>query len=201
MERDSFIFYKSFYEAIRDLPNDIRLEVFTAITEYALYGRLPEDLKPFAKGMFTLMKPNIDANIARFFNGKKGGRKPASQKKAPATPAEPAYSLTFEQEVEQMRTDEKWRNAICEEFCITPDDYEKRLARFLSRCNEDKTLKGKQRHESFVDCQSHLRYWMSKAYPQRQHRQATPQTSSADAIPTNPEINDDGFGALDYDQE
>ncbi len=36
MERESFIFYRSFYEAIRDLPDAIRLEVFTAITEYAL---------------------------------------------------------------------------------------------------------------------------------------------------------------------
>lgn len=71
MERESFIFYRSFYEAIKDLPKDIKLEVFTAIVEYALYGRLPEDLKPFARGMFTLIKPNIDVNIVRFENGKK----------------------------------------------------------------------------------------------------------------------------------
>ncbi len=76
MERESFIFYRSFYEAIRDLPDAIRLEVFTAITEYALYGKQPEDLKPFARGMFTIIKPNLDANIKRYENGRKGGRKP-----------------------------------------------------------------------------------------------------------------------------
>ena len=50
-KRDSFIFYRSFYEAIHELKDDIKLEVFTAITEYALYGKVPEDLKPVAKGM------------------------------------------------------------------------------------------------------------------------------------------------------
>lgn len=75
MERDSFIFYRSFYEAIRDLPRDIRLEVYTALMEYALYGRLPEGMKPFAKGLFALMKPVIDTNTVRFNNGCKGGRK------------------------------------------------------------------------------------------------------------------------------
>lgn len=74
MERDSFIFYRSFYEAIRDLPRDIRLEVLTAIMEYALYGRQPDALKPFARSIFTLIKPNIDANLSRYTNGKKGGR-------------------------------------------------------------------------------------------------------------------------------
>lgn len=207
MERDSFIFYRSFYEAIRDLPNDIRLEVFTAITEYALYGRLPQDLKPFAKGLFTLIKPNIDVNTARFVNGKKGGRKRTSSSKQPpaddrpAAPPEPGCTLTYEQEVEQMRNDGKWRNTICEDFNISAEEYDRRLSRFLDRCNDDRTRKNKQRHDSYADCQSHLRYWMSKAYPQRQQRQATPMTSSADAVPPNPETYDDGFGALDYDQE
>lgn len=73
-KRDSFIFYRSFYEAIHELKDDIKLEVFTAITEYALYGKVPEDLKPVAKGMFTLIKPNLDVNTARYENGKKGGK-------------------------------------------------------------------------------------------------------------------------------
>lgn len=121
MERDSFIFYKSFYEAIADLPKDIKLEVLTAIIEYALLGRLPENLKPFAKGMFTLIKPNIDVNTARFENGKKGGRK--SRAKKQAAPVEDTYTQTYEQEVEQMRIDEKWRKTICEDFNITVEEY------------------------------------------------------------------------------
>lgn len=194
MERDSFIFYKSFYEAIADLPKDIKLEVLTAIIEYALLGRLPENLKPFAKGMFTLIKPNIDVNTARFENGKKGGRKSSAKKQA--APVEDTYTQTYEQEVEQMRIDEKWRKTICEDFNITVEEYNKRLSRFLDRCNDDKKRKNKERHDSFVDCQSHLRYWMTKAYPPQAIKTPAPDD---DSVPF-PEIGD-SFGGVYYDEQ
>lgn len=36
--RDSFVFYRSFYDAIKDLPRDVQGEIYTAIMEYSLYG-------------------------------------------------------------------------------------------------------------------------------------------------------------------
>lgn len=198
MERDSFIFYRSFYESVKDLPKDIRLEVFTAIIEYALYGRQPEVLKPFAKSIFTLIKPNIDVNTARYENGKKGakyGKRGGRPRKQQAAPAEPIYTVTYEQEVELMRTDEKWRKTICEDFNITAEEYDKRLSRFLDRCNEDKARKGKEYHDSLVDCQSHLRYWMTKAYPKQQ---TTLSASNEESVPFSG--TGDSFGGVDYDE-
>lgn len=72
--RDSFIFYRSFYEAIKNLPRDIQGEIYTAIMEYSLYGNETENLKPVARSIFTLIKPQIDVNNKRFNNGCKGGR-------------------------------------------------------------------------------------------------------------------------------
>ena len=72
--RDSFVFYRSFYDAIKDLPRDVQGEIYTAIMEYSLYGKETENLKPIAHSVFTLMKPQIDVNNKRFENGKKGGR-------------------------------------------------------------------------------------------------------------------------------
>jgi hypothetical protein len=72
--RDSFVFYRSFYDAIKDLPRDVQGEIYTAIMEYSLYGKEAENLKPIARSVFTLMKPQIDVNNKRFENGKKGGR-------------------------------------------------------------------------------------------------------------------------------
>lgn len=168
MERDSFIFYRTYYEAISSLPKDIKLEVFTAIVEYALYGKLPEGMKPFARGMFTLIRSNIDASNTRFENGSKGaqyGKLGGRPKKQPAsTEPTPAYGLTYEQEVERMRNDSSLRDSICTSFGITAEEYEQRLLRFLARCIEDKERKGRLRHESFDDCVSHLRFWMLKAY-------------------------------------
>lgn len=73
MERDSFIFYRSFYDAIRELPRDIQGEVYTAIMEYSLYGITIENLKPITRSIFTLIKPQLDANLTRYENGRKGG--------------------------------------------------------------------------------------------------------------------------------
>ena len=72
--RDSFVFYRSFYDAIKDLPRDVQGEIYTAIMEYSLYGKETENLKPIARSVFTLMKPQTDVNNKRFENGKKGGR-------------------------------------------------------------------------------------------------------------------------------
>lgn len=192
MERESFIFYRSFYEAIKCMPPEVQAEIYPAICEYALFGKLPKSLSEVAKGMFTLIKPNIDVNTARFENGKKGGRK---KTKRPASSKE-AYTQTYEQEVEQMRNDEEWRKIICEDFSITTEEYDKRLSRFLTRCNEDKERKGKEHHDSFVDCQSHLRYWMTKAYPAAQPT-ANNDVDNDPPFPTSDYSFNGGFGGVD----
>ncbi len=193
MERESFIFYRIFYEAIRNLQSIIKLEVFTAITEYALYGKLPVDLKPFANGMFTLIKPNIDVNTARFENGKKGGRKTKQQ----PTPAEDDYSLSYEQEVELLRNDKLWCSTICQELNITAKEFDLRLSRFLDRCNEDKKLKGKLHHNSYTDCISHLRYWMAKVYPPPQPRASDNNFKNNPPTSTTDYTYNGGFGGKD----
>lgn len=195
MERESFLFYRSFYEAIKLMPSEVQAEIYPLIMEYALYGKQPgKNISDIAKGVFALIKPNIDVNTARFENGKKGGRK--SRAKKQAAPVEDTYTQTYEQEVEQMRIDEKWRKTICEDFNITVEEYNKRLSRFLDRCNDDKKRKNKERHDSFVDCQSHLRYWMTKAYPPQAIKTPAPDD---DSVPF-PEIGD-SFGGVDYDEQ
>lgn len=193
MERESFIFYRSFYEAIRCMPPDVQAEIYPAVCEYALFGKQPKNLSELAKGMFTLIKPNIDVNTTRYENGKKGGRKSRARKQV-----DPAYTLTYEQEVDQMRTDEEWRKTICEDFGITAEEYDKRLSRFLDRCNDDKQRKRKDHHDSYADCQSHLRYWMSKAYAHQQTSTPTP-ASEDDSMPL-PDMGD-SFGGVDYDEQ
>jgi hypothetical protein len=72
--RNTFVFYRSFYEAIKDLPRDIQGEIYTAIMEYSLYGNETENLKPIARSIFVLIKPQLDASYQRYINGSKGGR-------------------------------------------------------------------------------------------------------------------------------
>jgi hypothetical protein len=41
--------------------------------EYSLNGNETENLRPVARSIFTLVKPQLDANWKRYENGKKGG--------------------------------------------------------------------------------------------------------------------------------
>ena len=72
--RDSFVFYRSFYEAIKDLPRDIQGEVYTAIMEYSLNGITTENPKPIARSLFLAFKYQLDINNQRYRNGCNGGR-------------------------------------------------------------------------------------------------------------------------------
>lgn len=65
MNRDSFIFYASWVEAVKDLPNDIRLEIYDGIIEYAITGNLP-DFKPMAKIAFNFIKNDLDRNSSKY---------------------------------------------------------------------------------------------------------------------------------------
>lgn len=71
--RDSFVFYRSFFEAICELPKKDRLPLFNSICDYALNGVEPE-LSGTSSAVFKLLKPQIDANNRKRENGLKGGR-------------------------------------------------------------------------------------------------------------------------------
>jgi len=68
--RESTVFYRSFYEAIKELDADTQAQVYSAIFEYALnFNEL--ELKGVSKTVFTLIKPQLDANQKRYENGNK----------------------------------------------------------------------------------------------------------------------------------
>lgn len=73
-KRDGFVFYESFYDATRCLPEQTKLEAYRLLFEYALYGSEPQTEDAIAMGFFKLMRPQIDANNRRRENGCKGGR-------------------------------------------------------------------------------------------------------------------------------
>lgn len=73
MERESILFYRSFYEVSKSLPEDEGNKFLRALLDYAFYGTEPE-LEGVSASFFMLIKPQIDANNRKYENGKKGGR-------------------------------------------------------------------------------------------------------------------------------
>lgn len=72
--RDGVLFYRSFYDALKNIPTEERLRVYDSIMEYGMYDREPE-LDGVALAIFLLAKPQIDANNKRYENGCKAKRK------------------------------------------------------------------------------------------------------------------------------
>ena len=72
---DGFVFLPSFYEAIKELPDDQRLACYDAVVNYGLFHEtIP--MSPVAKIVFALVKPTIDASQAKYRAAKENGSKP-----------------------------------------------------------------------------------------------------------------------------
>lgn len=88
LETESFIFYRSFWNAISKMNDDDKLQSFNAICAYALDGKETTSDNPLLQIFFDMAKPQIDANkkkkeIGRIY-GAKGGR-PKKEVSGPQT--------------------------------------------------------------------------------------------------------------------
>ena len=73
--KDSFVFYRSWYEAAKNQSDSDRLTYYELILEYALnQNDNSHGLSEYMSSFWILSKPNIDANLRKWENGCKGGR-------------------------------------------------------------------------------------------------------------------------------
>jgi len=89
MKKDSMIIYRKFYEAIKNLPENSRLEIYEAIFELGLNYKEVK-LNGISKSFFDIIKPKIESNNKKAEagirsgklgaeHGKKGGRPTANK--------------------------------------------------------------------------------------------------------------------------
>ena len=94
---ESFVYYKSFYEATEGLSDEQFGKVMRTLAKYALTGEETQDMDAVTKLAFTLMKPQVDANERRRKNGNNGGRpttEPKPNNNLTVTETEPKRNLT-----------------------------------------------------------------------------------------------------------
>ena len=76
-KRESFVFYRSFREAINKCPDEVQTILYQAVADYALDQVIPDFAgvgdQQFIEAIWMLIKPQLDANHQRFLNGCKGG--------------------------------------------------------------------------------------------------------------------------------
>lgn len=75
MERDSFVFYRSWLKSIQRLSIERQNGMIRLAVDYGLDGITPngDDLDPMSEMFLGLIMPQIDANNVKFLNGCKGG--------------------------------------------------------------------------------------------------------------------------------
>jgi hypothetical protein len=74
VERKQFTFYKSYYDAISELPKKDQAALILAVCAYALYEIPPKGLSIAASTAFKLIKPTLDSGRKKAENGALGGQ-------------------------------------------------------------------------------------------------------------------------------
>ena len=162
--RDSFIFYRSFFEAVSYLDKEAQADCFSAICEYVLNEKEVE-LDGAAKALFISIKPQLDANNKRYENGCKGGRKKnepeeKAKENQKETKAEPKENQK-ETEVKANENENVNVNAEKEKFNLFFNKYPKQVDEyktftlFDTIINEkivdfDELMKGVERYKEYT---------------------------------------------------
>lgn len=118
------IFYRSFYEAIKNLGVNDQCEIYNAIFTYGLDFQEPE-LSGVAASFWMLIKPQIDANIKRYENGKKPKQKQNESK----TEANQKQTKSKQQTNVNENVNENENELVNISFKLFWDAYSKKVGR------------------------------------------------------------------------
>lgn len=109
MKRDSFVTYRSFYEAVKSLDYETIGKVYVAINEYALDHNEVE-CDGIVKTVFTLIKPQLEASFQKAISGSKGGKVSKSQSSEELEDKEERNISTLEANPKQNESKTKANN-------------------------------------------------------------------------------------------
>lgn len=104
--RESMVFYRSFYEAIKDLSAEDFKKTVCTLLEYGL-NEVEPTTTGIEKTVFVLVKPQIDKNNIRYQNAKKGGRgknEPNNKSDSECKPNDNQNKTEYEPNINQTRT-------------------------------------------------------------------------------------------------
>ena len=92
--RKQFTFYKSYYDAISELPKKDQSALILAVCAYALYEEPPKGLSIAASTAFKLIKPTLDSGRKKAENGSMKGKANESNAEANESKTEAKKSKT-----------------------------------------------------------------------------------------------------------
>lgn len=94
--RQQFTFYRSYFDAIQELPKNAQSDIILAVCAYALYEIEPSGLSAMASAAFKLIRPTLDSGRRKAQSGKQGGSKPKANRKQTESNVENDYKNNYE---------------------------------------------------------------------------------------------------------
>lgn len=166
MKRDSMIFYRSFYESVSGLSPVIKAELYDAIFEYGLNFQEIEFTNEISKALFTLIKPQLDANIKRFENGNKPKTKQTESKtKAKQKQKKSEVEANNNVNVNNNENIEERKSKFYDSLTLFVDEYPKKMLRdfynyWTEHGEKDKKLRFEK--QNTFGLEQRLRTWYNK---------------------------------------
>jgi len=102
---DSFVFYRSFFEALRNVPKKHRTEIYDAVFMYVFEAHEPS-FSGVPRALWELIKPQLDASQRRYEYAKRGaeyGKKGAEYGKKGGRPRKEKTPLKGDTEKTPLR--------------------------------------------------------------------------------------------------
>ena len=128
MERKQFTWYRSYYDALKELPAEEFRDIVLAVCAYALDGEEPE-LSGVARAIFTLIRPTLEVGRSRAENrirteqtllsAEQNGNRPEQTKNKPEQTQNKRKQT--ENKTEQTRKEkEKEKESENDSYCSPP---------------------------------------------------------------------------------
>lgn len=150
MSQDSIVIFRSYIDAIAELPAELYKEVSRVLYAYAFDGIEPDkDATPTARAMFIALKSQIDFNIARYERARKNGSKGGAPK---GTRNNPGGRRGKGNNQEQTENKPKTNQELTDpEKLVISDVLDVETAEILPEAEEENTPKvPKNRRKGFV---------------------------------------------------
>ena len=181
------IFYRSFYESVTGLSPVIKAELYDAIFEYGLNFQEIEFTNDISKALFTLIKPQLDANIKKFENGKKPKTKQSESKteakdKQKESKVEANVNVNVNDNVNKNENIEERKSKFYDSLTSFIDDYPKEMLRefynyWVEHGEKDKKLRFEK--EKTFGIEQRLRTWYNRNPNQYQKEAVSPEELKA----------------------
>lgn len=172
-----FMFYRSFRDAIRQLPRRQQLALYDAIADYALDGTIPDIDNKIADAMFALIRPSIDRakktdlsqparRGAPVGNHNAAKHKPQSPQPVAVTVNPDTAALQrlktsnevppLHREIAEISHDQSWIESVCMMFHLQPNQLTPYFSVFRLECE----ISGRLQHDNLNDCKQHFKSWL-----------------------------------------